>query len=274
VTKTKESSKVQGKTTLKTSSKKTSNLAGKTNPSKKQRESIDEILYVPFDKDYPNIWKKMFNGPRGTSCQTQVAARNMDKNLGDTKLNTQRQQAGKGNFEWVKQWGYGPSAYLFDYLDSVLRKDAVTEFKKVYSEMRKLVAEADDYEDPFDLDRTIRAGDEKKIVTDADRKRVNKNYDPEIFKRSVNAVQLHEGMKKFNWHLETSTTQDYAAYFVKKYDLNGDGRINPRELILGSIDNNKHLFDTRTCQVCHLDFINKIDAIFSYIDCNNDRFSA
>ena len=64
--------------------------------------------------------------------------------------------------------------------------------------------------------------------------------------------------------------KDYAKSFIKKYDMNGDGRLNPRELILGALDHNKHLFGSRICNHCFEYATKKIDAIFTYLDCNND----
>jgi len=102
-----------------------------------------------------------------------------------------------------------------------------------------------------------------------DFKVLNKNYDPEIFNISVNAVQLRQAMIDWKWAVDFGLS-DFPKSFIKRYDMNGDGRLNPRELILGAIDHNKHLFGSQTCTHCFEDVAKKIDSMFMYLDCDND----
>jgi hypothetical protein len=54
------------------------------------------------------------------------------------------------------------------------------------------------------------------------------------------------------------------------YDLNFDGRLNPREMILGSIWNNQQTIGSPICDHCFFELSKTFDAIFIYLDCNND----
>jgi len=52
--------------------------------------------------------------------------------------------------------------------------------------------------------------------------------------------------------------------------MNYDGRLNPREFILGSLHNNIQTVGSPLCDHCFFDISKNIDAIFLYLDCNND----
>jgi len=107
----------------------------------------------------------------------------------------------------------------------------------------------------------------KKALNDL--KVLNKNYDPAIYNISINAVQLRKAMIDWKWAVDFGLS-DFAKSFIKRYDMNGDGRLNVRELILGSIEHNKHLFGSQTCTHCYDEISRKLDAIFMYLDCDND----
>jgi len=100
-------------------------------------------------------------------------------------------------------------------------------------------------------------------------KLLNKNYDPTIYNVSANAVQIHSAMVDWKGAVDFGKS-DYAKSFIAEYDMNGDGRLNPRELILGAIDHNKHLFGMPGCTHCFEDVVKRLDAIFMFIDCDND----
>jgi hypothetical protein len=56
--------------------------------------------------------------------------------------------------------------------------------------------------------------------------------------------------------------------------MNFDGRLNYRELILGSIYHNQQLvgLPEPLCNFCYFEIGKIIDAIFLYLDCDNDGF--
>jgi hypothetical protein len=111
--------------------------------------------------------------------------------------------------------------------------------------------------------------DNKHLASKINLKDFNKNYDQSIYPISVNSVQLHTAMKQWNWFID-STHQNYAVDFIRRYDINGDGRLSARELVLGTIMHNRNAIGSGLCQNCFQEVAKKIDALFIYLDCNND----
>jgi hypothetical protein len=225
-----------------------------------------------IEQQYEDIWKSLFSGTRGQSCAGAALRRAVLASARARALQIVKGIKGKaGKFAWVKHWGYGPLSYFIDFMDTAVRQDVVKEFKKIYDDMRNLPSEdTDTYKDPYDLKKLLEGADSglsKKAL--ADLKLVNKNYDPKIYDISVNCVQIRQGMNDWRWSIDFPTT-DYAKLFLQKYDMNGDGRLAPRELVLGALDNNKHLFGSGSCTHCFEEVSRKINAIFTYIDCDND----
>lgn len=221
--------------------------------------------------EYEDIWKNLFNGSRGQSCKGATIRRNViAASKAEARAIVTGIKAKKGKFAWIKEWGYGQAAYVYDFLDPVILTDALKSFHLIYDDIIKISSEdRPDYKDPFDLKKLVAGDTGMQGKALADLKLINKNYDPDIYSISVNAVQLHEAMKNWSWAVDFGL-QDYAVTFIKSYDINGDGRLNARELILGAIDHNKHLFGSVGCTHCFEDLVKKIDAIFLYIDCDSD----
>jgi hypothetical protein len=221
-------------------------------------------------ESYSKIWNELFHSERGTACKSDLLRAKLRKKLEDALRENNGQKAKSGKFSWVKDWGYGRTAYFLDYLDPVLLDDVLGEFNKIYKDMFAMSnVDTKEYKDPFDLKKLMGTDTKAAGQYAKDLKKLNKNYEPKIFEISVNAVQIHEAMKKWNWEIDLGL-KDYAVTFIKKYDMNGDGRLNPRELILGALEHNKHLMGTNSCTHCFEGIVDKIDAIFKYLDCDND----
>jgi Ca2+-binding EF-hand superfamily protein len=197
-------------------------------------------------------WKELFTAPRGTNCQaTQVK-----KEVTSAAVQPRETLINSSNkdFGWVKKWGYGPVAYLFDYLDVILQKDMSAAFLKLFTEARKFSnLSTKKNRDPF-------------------RKMKVKNK--AVWEVSVNTVQIRQLMKEFNWPIENTSNEDngvdFATEFVRKYDMDNDGRLNARELTLGAILHNKDSYKADCCHNCFQSLGKKLDAIFVFFDCNND----
>ena len=220
---------------------------------------------------YKKIWQKLFHAQRGGACKSDKIAAKLKKKLAAASK-TQGQKGKKGKFAWVKEWGYGPNAYFLDYLDSVLLKEVLGEFKKIYKDMFAMSSkDTAKYKDKLDFRKLITKTKNKKKAAKLAKnlKKINKNYEPKIYKVSVNTVQLHTAMPKWKWPVDVGL-KDFALTFVKKYDMNGDGRLNPRELLLGALEHNKHLFGSGICNHCFEGVTDKIDALFQYMDCDDD----
>lgn len=198
------------------------------------------------------LWKDLFTKPRGTSCQEVEMKKRLkseakqekevDKNIFADKL------VSESKFNWLKKWGYGPVSYLFDYLDSNFQKEAVKTFDKIFTAvMKKCKKDTKEYKDPF----------------------VKKeNVDEAVYNLSVNAVQIRTIMKKWNWFIEPGQ-DDYAEKFIATYDINNDGRLNIRELILGTILHNRNAVSSGLCKNCLSGLARKFDAMFLFFDCDH-----
>lgn len=102
-------------------------------------------------------------------------------------------------------------------------------------------------------------------------KNINSNYVKEIYDVSINSVQLHFAMKKWKWVVDTQVA-DYAMDFLMKYDWDGDWRLNMREIILGVIDHNQTVYGKPGVKNVFEPLIFKLNAMFSFIDCNADGY--
>lgn len=244
----------------------TSNLLSK---SKSQITSKSSSSTNMKPEPYAKIWKRLFHAQRGSACKSDKVARKLKKKL-DAYTSNKFDKSKKGKFAWVKEWGFGKGSYLFDFLDSVLLDDVLGEFKKIYKDMFAMSnKDTAKYKDMLDIKKLLKGDKKQKKKAAKNLKKLNKNYEPKIYKISVNTVQLHTAMPKWKWPVDVGL-KDFAKTFVKKYDMNGDGRLNPRELILGALEHNKHLFGTGMCTHCFEGVTDKIDALFQYMDCDND----
>ena len=184
----------------------------------------------------------------------------------------QGSKIGSGPFGWVKQWGFGLSAYLFDFFDPSLRPIVLEDMAKIWDTFSKYpAADTKEYTDPFNKLVVIPEGIDEvsRAKLEAGRLAHDQAILTPVYKISVNAVQLNQGMKENKWYLDKSTS-DNARAFIRSYDMNVDGRLSARELLLGSIYHNKAILGSDECKLCYEELTDKIDGIFQYIDCNND----
>jgi len=223
------------------------------------------------------VWNDLFLVSRTTSCmaeenrkalEEQIEEEEARKNSSDSSI-----EVNEKAFLWVKKWGFGPVSYLLDYLDPIFRDEVLQEFKDIHKAVMEQDSEnTPEYKDPFDLAYRISVSTpERKTQLMKDLKIFEATYNPIVFQLSANAVQIMEALKKFRWFIDY-TASDYAADFILKYDLNGDGRLNPRELILGSIMMNKHTLGSAQCTHCFSKIGRRISALFTYFDCGELGF--
>jgi len=182
-----------------------------------------------------------------------------------------------------KQQGFGPSAYLFDYLDGVLQQDVVTEFQAVYDAVKALTPD-EKFHEPYPIEKLVQTLapsitpskkpedpndqallDKLKAVLGQERKVFNEA----AYKAGITVGNIHKALTEFKWN-HNPTDKEYARKLVDRFDFDGDGRLNPREFILMSIIHNKNILGT-TCTQCYNDVIKKkIDHIYQFLDCDND----
>ena len=247
---------------------KSANLKVETKTSKLTSSSVS--------KQNEDIFKKtLFDGaPQNCKSPEELQRDKEQALINDNKEIKQYIRAKKSDLWWVKSWGYGESAYLYDFLEPAILPKFIAEAKGVYDAIKVFDANKDgNYEDPLDYNRffTKEMSDAEKTKIQKNLALINENYVKEIYEASINAVQLHKAMKVWKWYTQR-TTADYAMDFVKKYDADGDGRLNLRELILGDIDyNRKYLSNPSVKQAFNESALN-LSAMFSFFDCDGDGF--
>lgn len=233
----------------------------------------DKLKKLPShleNQDPNNLWGKLFSVSRTTNCeQTRIYDNIVNEIL--HKDNTLNSASSK--FYWIKEWGYGPAAYFFDYIDSVLREDVVKEFRNIYRNVTSYSnKDLPNYSDELDMNRQMsKASALTKAKYAKKLKEFNSKINTGYYSTSANSVQLHQAMPVFKWFI-ANKDDNYAKEFVLDYDIDGDGRLNARELILASIRNNRIIFDNPSCILCYKDVIAKIDAIFKFMNCAHTGF--
>jgi hypothetical protein len=227
----------------------------------------------PAVPDVGQIWDDLFTVPRTTACREEI-------NRARIRDVIAAEDAGRGGviindskFGWIKKWGFGPVAYLMDFWDPLFRKDVLDEFNAIHnSTMHEDPEDTAEYKDVFDFSgRIATAPAEQQAALMKDLKAFENSYDPVIFKLSANSVQIMKAIKNFKWAVDPGMP-DYAADFVTRYDMNHDGRLNPKELLLGAIMYNKGVLGSKICNHCFSKIAGRIGALFTYLDCAESGF--
>jgi hypothetical protein len=231
-----------------------------------------QIMTQAEENRLKTVWGNLFAHPRTTVCsKTRIMQRINRKLKRSGKAGAKGGKKGtKNDFWWVKQWGYGPVAYFFDFLDPVLKKSVVEEFQAMHKELLGFPSESSNFSDVFDFKKMV-SQDSSSMSKSTLRKlqRFTKNYDASVYDVSANMVQLRGAVTKWKWPVNPGDSSFYQR-FITKYDMNYDGRLNPREFILGSIYDNPQAVGSSLCKHCFFDIGQLIDAIFLYVDCDND----
>jgi len=160
--------------------------------------------------------------------------------------------------------------FFFDFIDPVLRDSVVNEFQSMYGNLTSFPVDDGSTQDPFDFKKLV--SKDKTTLSKKDLARLDKftkNYDANVYDGSANFVQIKAAMKKWKW-MTNPGEPNFLKQFLMKYDMNYDGRLNPREFILGSLYENKQTVGSPLCEFCFFEIGKILDAIFMYLDCNND----
>lgn len=171
--------------------------------------------------------------------------------------------------------GLGLSSYFFDYIDSILQKDIVKEFKSVF-EMALVIGEQENVVDVYDLKLLSASNIEKKLNLDksSEIKTILQNYDELVYKKSINLKQLAKIMIDWNWNVvKPNLKVPLEKYVLDKFDFNGDGRLNIHEFTIANIIMNINNFN---CLNCYENTKKKLlYPMFTYLDCTgNGRINA
>jgi hypothetical protein len=218
---------------------------------------------------YSKMWNDLFSVPRGKACSSTKLKARVRRELVEEGIYP-GQRIKKKKFWWIKQWGYEAAAYFFDYLDPVLREPVVKEFQSIFKDVSAFPKEDSNIPDPFDYKKIIQKNSAyltKRQINQI--KLFTKNFDPDIYNISVNLPQIHAAINKWKWNINPGDASVYRR-FIMSYDLNFDGRLNPREMILATIWNNQQTVGSPICDHCFFELAKTFDAIFLYMDCDND----
>lgn len=188
----------------------------------------------------------------------------------------------KPNYYAKSMLGWGPSAYLFDFLDDVLMKEITLEFDKIFKEAQKIEPDPN-YKDPYSLESITQSkgtkGNEKenqkelldKILSLLGSEGNDEKFNIKVWENSISCAKIDKILTQWKWYGKKSVP-DPAKYLVDKYDFNGDGRLSPKEFIIAMIRTNKLVAHTKACKNCmEQSVIDFIDPIFMYLDCQNEE---
>ena len=217
---------------------------------------------------YQLNWSKFFKVSRNDACEL---TRTNDLNFEGFEMKRRRRFNRNRNENLSKKnWGFGPVSYLFDYLDPVFREKVVIEFENLYEEMKSFPMKIDNYEDPFDyLTRINKVGNSPKMIQKLIK--FKKNYNKKVYDSSLNAPQIYQGFINFKWPIDKEDPSE-LEYYITKYDLNFDGRLSPREMILASIHYRPNYLGSSIYKYTYKPIIDILNPIFTFLDCNEDDF--
>lgn len=149
-----------------------------------------------------------------------------------------------------EQYGYGQSAYFFDYIDPVLQEEITEAFTTIFN--KAININATDMEPP-------------RVFQDP--------HEEAIYKHSITKAQLKKLIH--NWRWETSKS---PSEIIKTYDFNNDGRLNPREFIIAMLNINKDamLSNNTLCSNCMKRIVKKyLSPLYRQCDpCEKDKITS
>jgi hypothetical protein len=186
------------------------------------------------------LWKDLFISEKSNCINNKIISNINANQKKDLNIIHRGKSSARSDFSWILKWGYEDSAYFFDYIQPVFRDKIVQSFIDINNTVSKFPKSSKNNE--------------------------NNDKDSKIFELSFDINQITEALKEFYWSIIDAST------FIQTYDINNDGRINPRELILGSIISNKYLIGTNKCNHCYENVYELIDFFYEYMDCNKKGY--
>ena len=156
------------------------------------------------------------------------------------------------------------SSYMFDFLDQILLKDILENFKTVFEKAKQIIPD-EKMIDKYSLKEMFKF-DNKAHIDANDIDFITKyipNYDKDIWENSITMTQMLTIIKEWNW--DVIKNPEYAKLLLDKYDYNGDGRLNIFEFTASNIITN---IDDNDCTNCYETIKKeKLYPIFTFFDC-------
>jgi hypothetical protein len=178
----------------------------------------------------------------------------------------------KINYYEKQFFGWGPSAFLFDYIDAIFQDKVVKQFNKIYESAFSI--EEAKITDPYDPKYLV-GGEEETAIKQMGSKMVNSHgksyFNEAVWRKSISIPKVETILKTWNWQ-HNQGSSEAAREFVDKYDFNGDGRLSPKEFLIAMIRANKAIVGSESCENCMSELVQKyIDPIFLYMDCTEEE---
>lgn len=232
--------------------------------------AVPRTLAGPKGTDMTSIFATLFRDPSRTlnpprKVQTEVKA--LVEDLGSFAIPHKKE-----NYYEKRQLGWGPSAYLFDFIDDVLQRPITDEFDRIFLAAKQIVGKT---VDPYTLENIL--GGRLSGITKPELIKKIKALQPKfneiVWENSITVPQIHQIVKEWNWFFD-ATKPDFAKNIVDLFDFNGDGRLNAREFTIAMIKNNKgSITALKPCKNCMENIsVNKIDLLYQYSDIRNTGF--
>jgi len=140
----------------------------------------------------------------------------------------------------------------------------------MYNDVRAFNQTNSSIPDPFDFKALMAKGASSLTKQQIKAlKEFTENYNQASYDASATLAQVQAAIESWGWQVNQGDPTFFRR-FVQKYDMNYDGRLNPREFILASIYNNPQTLGSSECQYCYQDVVKTLDAIFLYLDCDSD----
>lgn len=146
----------------------------------------------------------------------------------------------------ARLYGWGPSAYLFDYLDPVMEGKVLKIFNDLWQEVSTISSfpTKEDREDPYTLKKIFNMPDATDAVLLEKFKALKPSFNKAVWEASVTVPQVRMASKNWNY---SANSNDSAREIVDTYDYNGDGRLSRKEYILAYLNINRATMGQKQC---------------------------
>ena len=217
-----------------------------TNCASLNTNMMSKSRQYPAESELKDLIKKLYTQPQ---CPENLKAKgNKDKPVVQL-VGTSGLWAiprNKPNKYDSRLYGWGPSAYLFDYLDPILEEKVLTIFNDLWKEVSTVTSfpTKEDKEDPYTLKKIFNMPDQTDAVLLEKFKALKPSFNKQIWEASVTIPQVRMISKNWNFN---GNTNDAAREIVDTYDYNGDGRLSRKEYIIAYLNINRAIIGQKAC---------------------------
>jgi hypothetical protein len=214
--------------------------------SKGQSKAQSLSKQYQTDVELKDLVKTLFSEP---TCPTNLKNKGNQDKPKVTMVGTSGLWAiprNKVNKYDSRLYGWGPSAYLFDYLDPVLEEKIIKIFNDLWTEVYGITSfpTKEDKEDPYTLQRIFNMPGQTEAVLLEKFKALKPSFNKDVWMASVTIPQIRMNSKHWNFN---ANTNDPAREIVDTYDYNGDGRLSRKEYLIAYLNINRAVMGQKRC---------------------------